>query len=100
MLKTAGRGLAFAAMALAVTSAFAISQSGEQKDMRRVGHSDLQGRPAYHPTFLKYGDGRIKCDDPAVAVLDGRLTTRPSSSTATAGSSHLSAHTAAASRTR
>jgi len=59
MLKTAGRGLAFAAMALAVTSAFAISQSGEQKDMRRVGHSDLQGRPAYHPTFLKYGDGRI-----------------------------------------
>ena len=26
-----------------------ISQSGEQKDMRRVGHTDLQGRPAYQP---------------------------------------------------
>jgi hypothetical protein len=36
-----------------------ISQSGEQKDMRRVGHSDLQGRPAYHPTFIKYPNGRV-----------------------------------------
>ena len=36
-----------------------ISQSGEQKDMRRVGHSDLQGRPTYHPTFIKYPDGRV-----------------------------------------
>src|SRR5512138_805399 len=36
-----------------------ISQSGEQKDMRRVGHSDLQGRPAYHPTFIRYPDGRV-----------------------------------------
>ena len=40
-------------------SALAISQSGEQKDMRRVGHTDLQGRPAYHPWFQKYPDGRI-----------------------------------------
>jgi hypothetical protein len=36
-----------------------VSQSGEQKDMRRVGHSDLQGRPAYHPYFIKYPDGRV-----------------------------------------
>ena len=40
-------------------SALAISQSGEQKNMRRVGHTDLQGRPAYHPWFQKYPDGRI-----------------------------------------
>jgi hypothetical protein len=47
-------------VALGVTgSALAISQSGEQKDMRRVGHTDLQGRPAYHPWFQKYPDGRI-----------------------------------------
>lgn len=37
-----------------------ISQSGEQKDMRRVGHSDLQGRPPYHPTFIRYGRVRIQ----------------------------------------
>lgn len=59
MLKGAGKGLAFAALALGVSSAFAISQSGEQKDMRRVGHVDLQGRPAYHPTFIEYTDGRV-----------------------------------------
>jgi hypothetical protein len=59
MLKPAGKGLAFAALALVAGSAFAISQSGEQKDMRRVGHVDLQGRPAYHPTFIKYPDGRV-----------------------------------------
>ena len=56
MLKTAGKGLSFAVLALSVSSAFAISQSGEQKDMRRVGHVDLQGRPAYHPTFIEFQD--------------------------------------------
>ena len=35
-----------------------ISQSGEQKDMRRVGHSDMQGRPLYHPIIVRYPDGR------------------------------------------
>ena len=35
--------------ALGASGTLAISQSGEQKDMRRVGHTDLQGRPAYHP---------------------------------------------------
>src|SRR5262249_1356969 len=35
-----------------------ISQSGEQKDMRRVGHVDLQGRPSYQPNVIVYPDGR------------------------------------------
>lgn len=35
-----------------------IRQSGEQKDMRRVGHSDLQGRVAYQPNVIRYPDGR------------------------------------------
>jgi hypothetical protein len=36
-----------------------VSQSGEQKNMRRVGHTDLQGRAAYHPYFINYPDGRV-----------------------------------------
>ena len=36
-----------------------ISQSGEQKDMRRVGHVNLQGRAAYHPYFINYPNGRV-----------------------------------------
>src|SRR5688572_27428380 len=66
MLKARGRGrhpltrIAAVVVALGTAgSALAISQSGEQKDMRRVGHTDLQGRPAYHPWFQKYPDGRI-----------------------------------------
>src|SRR5919109_4479007 len=59
MLKAAGRGLAFAILALGVGSAFAISQSGEQSNMRRVGHSDIQGRAAYQPNFIDYPDGRV-----------------------------------------
>ena len=35
-----------------------ISQSGEQSDMRRVGHVDLQGRPSYQPNVIVYPDGR------------------------------------------
>jgi hypothetical protein len=62
---------AAAVLAFSVASAFAkddddrddhrhsgISQSGEQKDMRRVGHVDLQGRPAYQPNVIRYPDGR------------------------------------------
>jgi hypothetical protein len=48
-----------AVLALGVGSALAINQSGEQKDMRRVGHVDLQGRAAYHPDFINYPDGRV-----------------------------------------
>jgi hypothetical protein len=35
-----------------------ISQSGEQRNMRRVGHVDLQGRVAYQPNVIVYPDGR------------------------------------------
>lgn len=50
---------AVATLALSVGAAVAASQSGEQKNMRRVGHSDLQGRAAYHPDFITYADGRV-----------------------------------------
>ena len=46
-------------LAFSVGSALAIDQSGEQKDVRRVGHTDLQGRRAYHPDFIDYPDGRV-----------------------------------------
>src|SRR3989441_2021062 len=72
MLTSRSRGgLARHALAAAVLSAFAIaagstfaddhrgiSQSGEQKNMRRVGHVDLQGRPSYQPNVIVYPDGR------------------------------------------
>ena len=35
-----------------------ISQSGEQRNMRRVGHVDLQGRVAYQPNVIVYPDKR------------------------------------------
>jgi hypothetical protein len=34
------------------------SQSEEKRNMRRVGHTDLQGRPAYQPNTIVYPDGR------------------------------------------
>jgi len=40
------------------TNALAIDQSGEAKNMRRVGHVDLQGRPSYQPNVIEYPDGR------------------------------------------
>jgi hypothetical protein len=51
------------AFAVAAGSAIAedhrgVSQSGEQKNMRRVGHVDLQGRPSYQPNVIVYPDGR------------------------------------------
>ena len=52
-------GAVCAALAFSAGSALAISQSGEQKDVRRVGHTDLQGRAAYHPYFINYPDGRV-----------------------------------------
>jgi hypothetical protein len=66
MLRSGGqrgrRALTALAVAAALTagSAFAqrVSQSGEQKQMERVGHTDLQGRPAYQPNIIKYPDGR------------------------------------------
>jgi hypothetical protein len=47
-----------AALALGAGSAWAISQSGEAKNMQRVGHTDLQGRAAYQPNVIVYPDGR------------------------------------------
>jgi hypothetical protein len=35
-----------------------ITQSGEQRNMRRVGHVDLQGRVSYQPNVIVYPDGR------------------------------------------
>ena len=63
-------GIAVTAIALSVGTAFArddhdgpghggVSQSGEQKDMRRVAHVDLQGREAYQPNVITYPDGRV-----------------------------------------
>jgi hypothetical protein len=45
---------AFSASALAD----GIAQSGEQKNMRLVGHVGLQGRGAYQPNVIAYPDGR------------------------------------------
>ena len=36
-----------------------VGQSGEQKNMLRVGHSDIQGREAYQPNVITYPDGRV-----------------------------------------
>ena len=47
--------LAFSGSALAAS----VSQSGEQKNMRRVGHTDLQGRPGYQPNVIQYPDGKF-----------------------------------------
>jgi hypothetical protein len=46
--------LAFSGGAMAA----GVSQSGEQKNMQRVGHTDLQGRPGYQPNVIQYPDGR------------------------------------------
>lgn len=48
-----------------------VSQSGEQKDMRRVGHVDLQGRSAYQPNTIVYPDGRT------IAFVGTHSGTRP-----------------------
>jgi len=63
LLSRSGRKLiAVSVTALATlaftASALSASQSGEQKNMRRVGHVDLQGRPAYQPNVIQYPDGR------------------------------------------
>ena len=61
MRRSAMSATALVVLALGASSALArdISQSGEQKNMRRVGHADLQGRAAYHPDFIRYPDGRV-----------------------------------------
>src|SRR5437773_11447280 len=47
------------ALALVAASTQAqISQSGERKNMARLGHTDLQGRSSYQPSAIQYPDGR------------------------------------------
>src|ERR1700682_3287981 len=46
------------ALALSAGGAQGISQSGEAKNMQRVGHVDLQGRSSYQPNVIVYPDGR------------------------------------------
>src|SRR5436190_20880604 len=68
LISGTGRKRVLASMAVAVTATLAgravarddrgISQSGEQRNMRRVGHVDLQGRPSYQPNVIVYPDGR------------------------------------------
>ncbi len=47
------------ALALVAASAQAqVSQSGERKNINRLGHTDLQGRSSYQPNIIQYPDGR------------------------------------------
>src|SRR5438105_4340026 len=47
------------ALALIAGSAQAqVSQSLERKNINRLGHTDLQGRPSYQPNVIQYPDGR------------------------------------------
>src|SRR5207248_8047675 len=68
LISASGRKRVLVGLAATVAAALAgqvlardnreISQSGEQKNMRRVGHVDLQGRPSYQPNVIVYPDGR------------------------------------------
>src|SRR6266478_2832097 len=49
---------ALTVLAFSAGSALAINQSGEQKDMKLVGHVDLQFRGSYQPNVIQYPDGR------------------------------------------
>jgi hypothetical protein len=46
------------ALAWSAGSVAGVSQSGEAKNMHRVGHVDLQGRDSYQPNVIVYPDGR------------------------------------------
>ena len=58
VLRTASAVAALAALTFAGGASAGVSQSGEAKSMNRVGHVDLQGRPAYQPNVIAYPDGR------------------------------------------
>ena len=61
-------------LALGAGTAQAINQSGEQKNMIRLGHTDLQGRPSYQPNVIQYPDGRYIA---FVGMHSGVPATRP-----------------------
>ena len=57
--KTARMSVIAVIAALAGSAVLAqANQSDEKRNMRRAGHSDLQGRPAYQPNVIVYPDGR------------------------------------------
>ena len=58
VLRTVLSTAALAILAVSV-NALAAEQSGEQNQMRLVGHVDLQGRGAYQPNVITYPDGRV-----------------------------------------
>ncbi|HEV8500580.1 MAG TPA: hypothetical protein VGR63_03315 [Casimicrobiaceae bacterium] len=46
-------------LALVTTTAqSAVTQSAERKNMQRLGHTDLQGRPTYQPNVIQYPNGK------------------------------------------
>src|SRR5712691_8238169 len=49
---------ALTVLAFSAGSALAIKQSGEQKNMKLVGHVGLQSRGSYQPNVIQYPDGR------------------------------------------
>ena len=60
VLRTALFAATLAILAISGSAlAASVTQSGEQKNMRRVGHTDLQGRPSYQPNVIQYPDGRF-----------------------------------------
>jgi hypothetical protein len=51
--------LAAASLSCHAFSAVSKAPAVEAKNMQRLGHSDLQGRPAYQPNLIRYPDGRV-----------------------------------------
>jgi hypothetical protein len=58
VLRTALFAAVLAILAFNGTALAAAAQSDERKNMRRVGHVDLQGRPSYQPNVIQYPDGK------------------------------------------
>jgi hypothetical protein len=58
VLRTALFAAILAILAFNGTALAAAAQSDERKNMRRVGHVDLQGRPSYQPNVIQYPNGK------------------------------------------
>ena len=58
VLRTALFAAILAILAFNGTALAAAAQSNERKNMRRVGHVDLQGRPSYQPNVIQYPNGK------------------------------------------
>jgi hypothetical protein len=57
-LRFAALSGAVALVLIAGSAQAQITQSGERKNINRLGHTDLQGRPSYQPNVIQYPDGR------------------------------------------